>query len=724
MKDNTPDGKKPRRPGHESEADQPEQRNFPGDEDDVDFEILDALEHMEQQEEDDQESIVSEDDTIELTLDEDDIILGDEEEDAESGFRFDERVTADLEEELGESLSGFTLDDSPEEESEDFEPGTEEDEAFSLDLDQDEDQDEMDLAFGDQDDDMAEFDLDLDEDDFSLGAEDEEADAEQFAVEIEQEAAEETFAVPDEFGQPQEPTATELGGSEDDFGELDLDEDLSDVDIEQEADVLSSPESSNGTFGSASEEFYGKSVIAVEDDQVIDLGTEADLEEEKGFAGDIGVGEDEVDTEDVEGDEVTTDDDTVLDLEAEDEEADAEEDVMASFDEIDLNLEEEEPAEIPEALEQEEDLPLSATDDMGAMEASVNIDLTESQAEEEASQIDTSDLDIPEEDGPDDLSSIEPPQLEAEPAEFPPEEAPSADMLAEAEGAAAPEASEESPETEPELDDREFLGLTLRLSEDQMQAFEGMIIDAETLQSYLEKLDRHKDDIKANVYQRLHDEYTSRKQEIFSAAEFTTIHADVKADLDDLLVKQTEFAATVDRLNEELEEITVRHLVGEYTDDMLHDKEAAQQAEIAHWNEKTERIGHIIQRYQHALDAEQELNPLRQEPEDIPQPPVEEPPEAAAEGSALAEPVEAATDEAALLESEAAIEQEEAFEEEEVDFDALARVAEQFAGDEELPEADYAEEEAEEEATIACKKCGRQTPDSEKFCIHCGAKPR
>ena len=31
-------------------------------------------------------------------------------------------------------------------------------------------------------------------------------------------------------------------------------------------------------------------------------------------------------------------------------------------------------------------------------------------------------------------------------------------------------------------------------------------------------------------------------------------------------------------------------------------------------------------------------------------------------------------------------------------------------------------EEGPEAATIACKKCGRQTPADQKFCVHCGGK--
>jgi hypothetical protein len=109
-----------------------------------------------------------------------------------------------------------------------------------------------------------------------------------------------------------------------------------------------------------------------------------------------------------------------------------------------------------------------------------------------------------------------------------------------------------------------------------MGKFEGMVNEAKTLQGYLDELEAHKTEIKEVIFQKLHEEYISRKTEIFGAPEFISIFADVKQDLQDMLVKRTEFIATIDRLNEELEEITVRHMVGEYDDTMLGKKEETQ----------------------------------------------------------------------------------------------------------------------------------------------------
>ena len=57
---------------------------------------------------------------------------------------------------------------------------------------------------------------------------------------------------------------------------------------------------------------------------------------------------------------------------------------------------------------------------------------------------------------------------------------------------------------------------------------------------------------------------------------------------------------------------------------------------------------------------------------------------------------------------------------------------EEMEGEDEHVSFDYdveteSEEEEEEPATaamIACKKCGRQTPEDQKFCVHCGGKAK
>jgi hypothetical protein len=65
--------------------------------------------------------------------------------------------------------------------------------------------------------------------------------------------------------------------------------------------------------------------------------------------------------------------------------------------------------------------------------------------------------------------------------------------------------------------------------------------------------------------------------------------------------------------------------------------------------------------------------------------------------------------------------------EDDLDFETLSKVAEELVDDtseQEEEEPEEFEEETPQEDMISCKKCGRQTPASDKFCIHCGAKAR
>jgi chromosome segregation ATPase len=328
-----------------------------------------------------------------------------------------------------------------------------------------------------------------------------------------------------------------------------------------------------------------------------------------------------------------------------------------------------------------------------------------------------------------------------------------------------------------------------------MQDFEGMVAEAKTLQGYLDELQEHESDVKSTIYHKLQVEYTARKTVIFKSEEFKTLHTDVEQDLLDMLAKQKDFVETVERLNEELEEITVRHMVGEYSNQVLSEREEAQKAEITQWNEKTEKITQLIARYQESLEAEKALNPLHEEQEEIAEEvegakgtedieaetlPEEQETEEVAEETLPAEQADeeieeeppltepdtiVGTEQEPLSTSEELEEeapgQEEISEEfpeaqqeledlgEEVDdeglFDAGIEIDTDFGEegfevddslgidegeDEELSVAyeveAVGEEEAEqpEEETISCKKCGRQTPASEKFCVHCGGKAR
>jgi hypothetical protein len=341
------------------------------------------------------------------------------------------------------------------------------------------------------------------------------------------------------------------------------------------------------------------------------------------------------------------------------------------------------------------------------------------------------------------------------------------------------ERQEEVPSIEPEIDERELLGLTLRLNDAQMEDFEGMISNARTLQDYLNNLGEHQSEIKEKIYQKLRDEYVSRKTDIFSTPEFTGILSDVKQDLQEMLTKKQEFVSTVERLNEELEEITVRHMVGEFDDTTLSEKEKAQISEIELWNDKTERIERFITRYQHSLDAEQELNPIPTAPEPsegiVEKPETEEETAVESEEGFVSEQETASSSEqeeilpfgqellSSLEEEELSEEQEEDISydipdtgeetietgesstdvldesddfsldtelETEADFDLdnLVKAASEELTQEESEEESYdifeEEEESKEEEMISCKKCGRPTPASEKFCIHCGAKAR
>ena len=90
MKDDTSQGKKS----------QQDDQDFPRDEEDVDFEILDALEQLENAGLPGGEDLSGDDDMIELTVDDDDIMFGEDDSDESGGFSFDANISADLEEEL------------------------------------------------------------------------------------------------------------------------------------------------------------------------------------------------------------------------------------------------------------------------------------------------------------------------------------------------------------------------------------------------------------------------------------------------------------------------------------------------------------------------------------------------------------------------------------------------------------------------------------------------
>ncbi len=708
----------------------PGKKPFKKSDDDFDFEILNALEGHGSS--DDLQS--GDENTIELSLDDDDLQFDEDAFDQSGEFSFDEGLSAGLEEELLKGGADLGLEDSFEEEMDDEEEMPSEDDSFSLDIGQgnageelsfDEEGMSLDLgqeSFESESEEDAEFEAQDDELDAGFGetAESYGAETRVFTIPSEEKESfsfDKDMAIDDDSNISEEDNdgmeLEEDDGLDSEEQEIDIDEEFADFeeDIEQGEDEFSDEE------GDA---FQAKSVISVGDDTVIDLGHEDDFEKEPVLP-------------------------------------------RAS-------------APIPPAQPQPlvetmaEEMSEASADESETDEDSASGVFLDLQDEEE---FDAMHIDLNEdaEGAPDtDLA-----------AEMPEE---SEDMME------TQEPYDESPEPtmQEELDVRAFLGLTLRLRDEQMQEFEQMIEEANTLQTYLEELGSHQPEIKNTIYQKLLVEYNARKRVIFQDEVFTDLLADVEQDLQDMLDQRQDFTATVTRLNEELEEITVRHLVGEYTDQILTEKKEDQTAEIALWNEKTEKIQAIIQRYQQAIDAERQLNPLRSEtptpeiaaPQEqpravvAPEPSLPEAPDTdmlteesedeslpeSLLGEEEGEPSDESLDEELLgglsdLTQQAFEEQETEEEDsdlfggedesdefgselpEDEDFeggdflvDDLSELEglEEMEGEDENVSFDYdVESESEEEETatsamIACKKCGRQTPADQKFCIHCGGK--
>lgn len=840
MKDDISDGKKPQKQ-HDRGTSDAKRPPFQKDEDDVDFEILDALEQMEQAEPVAEENLSEDDQTIELTLDDEDMMFGEDVAEEGGGFDFDESMSSEEEGGLSDEIAGFSLDESfGEDMGEEYQADTEQ-EAFSLDLDLEEGQDELDLSldqemdfsigeetgkisdtefppgaekeieFGaleaEDDTELEGFNLDGEEDDLSsgLGEEGEEEDVsfEQSSFDIGDDDTTFSLDTDIDMDSGEEISSEGPAGDFSDqhaeslLSEIEIGGDESDIsgDFDEEEEVADTEFPETG-FESESDEFQGKTVISVGDDQVIDLGDESGLEQDETFETDLdswdqdedfdmsAIPEEELDEETANfGEDMSMiSDEGKTDLQIEQEEED---DFLASLEDMDINLEE----EAAKALEELGSL----SDDSRAGEETTDTDI-----DLEGGLDLTVDEDLEPEDA--EIAGFTEEEPEAQEIsdtyqESPEDQETEQDLVSPAITPAEKEALEETAESvEPEIDEREFLELTLRLSDEQMQEFENMVAEAKTLQGYLDGLDAHKPEIKGTIYQKLQNEYISRKTAIFGAPEFTSIHVNVEYDLQDMLAKREEFVTTVEGLQEELEEITVRHLVGEYTDNMLSEQEEAQKTEIAHWNEKTEKIEAFIHRYQESLEAEQELNPLRKESdleEEISEEPEQEPisePEVIPEQEAISEP-EVTLEEVPVAEPEVTLEpevipeqeviapveegipEEEALETEEVSFGVEIEEEEieateateeldEFADIEGLEVSEFAietdfgedefelddtseivegedeefstsydveavdEEAAEQKDMISCKKCGRQTPVSEKFCVHCGAKAR
>ena len=738
---------------------------FSKDEEDEDFEILDALEHMDHAESLEEDHVAEGERMIELALDDEDLILEDENMDEEeSGFHFDAQMSAGLEQELLDQGHDFDFDKSFEADIEEAELG---EDSFVLDLNQEDGEQLGELSFGvatdveEDDQGVAEFgsSVDFDEDaeetsssemglvDFSLEGQDE---SRRDLEEQEEPFESEDFSEAESPGE--EKTIEDIAGGIEisaEFADLE-----SDISIEDEG--LLEQELPKMDFARESDEFAGEAGITVGSDQELDLGTEEELEQEEefDFSSDSWQQE-EAETPEIIGVPSEESEEEALvetEFESETAEEDHEEEFMTSFDDIDLDLE----AEATKVLEEPESFgQFDLTEELPETEVEADVDI---------------DLDV---EGDMDAEALGSMPLVEDAAEPSIAQAPSEEMEEDEFFEEQFEEEEVSPlsETPPairdihenaeelvelEKDEREFLNLSLRLSGAQMEEFEDMIREAKTLQGYLDKLETHQTEIKKKIYQKLRDEYISRQKDIFRAPEFTTFLTEVNQDLQDMLAKQAEFTSTVERLNEELEEITVRHLVGEYDQTILDEKQASQNAEIVLWNSKNEKIGRVISGYQAILEAEHTLNPLRTEEKEHAQPtPLPEQQDTAtltdwsdtqelegtedilAESEISPKSEEESLIEAGLAEEENLSEEmpeleeteEEVFEsslEDDFDLDALSKVAEQLVED--ASEGETQEEELEEETSqvemISCKKCGRQTPASEKFCTHCGAKAR
>ena len=769
MKDDTSQGKKSQR----------EDTPFSNDEEDVDFEILDALEQLENAGPPGEEDLSDDDQTMELTLDEEEITFGDDESGEGSGFRFDESVTAGLEEELLVEDSGFNLDESfGEDLAEDIQAATEDD-SFGIDFEQE------DIQFDE------EVDLDLEESSFDttsietmafnydeqetggIGMEAQEIDEAIGSGEYDLDLDSDDKSSPEEDDQSVE---DELLASDTDISldnepheeaeDVSIDLDLSRFDIENEEEEEFNVEVQEIDFGEGFTDL--KTDIGLDEQSEIEHEREEVSDQDEESLPDSSTPEaEEVESADIEREEPSLPHE-VIDEEEQDE------DFIKSLEDIDIKLDE----EMATVLETQENVDEESLPEDSSAEDREQFDLAGDE------DVETEEM----------VQEISEEQILTESTEELLEETSDQEEgISERPSEAEEESEEQEMPIEQQLSDREFLELTLRLSDEQLQEFEIKINEAQTLQQYLDGLEEHQNEIKDIIYHKLREEYIARKTVIFQSDTFTSLFTDVGQDLQEILVKRTDIVATVERLNEELEEIKVRHLVGEYNDITLTEKEASQKTEIALWNKKTEKIEGFISRYQESLDAEMELNPLRQEQEIREAPSSEEPPapietpeelEAAVSaeksemsGSAeeielenISEELETATiqeepesdeflAESEIMEERPPEEMSEDTEEEsgieelfaigedidefdsefsmdsdfesgEFELDDLSGLEEEEEQGEELTasyevEAFAEETEAEEgpeAATIACKKCERQTPADQKFCVHCGGK--
>lgn len=243
----------------------------------------------------------------------------------------------------------------------------------------------------------------------------------------------------------------------------------------------------------------------------------------------------------------------------------------------------------------------------------------------------------------------------------------------------------------------------LRLSDIQMVKFKDLIRNAETLQGYIQKLEGIRDQVKEKVYQKLLTEYQTRRANIFKDPEFIQMQQDAKKDLDDCKAKKEEFDLKLEELKDDLEEIKVRHMVGEYSDEVLREKEEAKKNEIRSWSDRIAQIESTISFYLDLLKAE------------------------GLKGISLLEEMSRYTEQKELEQTGkqdvvAGVSSDGSYGEESeevwVDISSHIPSLEDLSSEEEIPE----EIDLSAVAMVNCDRCGKATPANEKFCLKCGAK--
>jgi len=222
----------------------------------------------------------------------------------------------------------------------------------------------------------------------------------------------------------------------------------------------------------------------------------------------------------------------------------------------------------------------------------------------------------------------------------------------------------------------------LRLSDSEMAKFKQQIQVAETLQGYIKKLNEYQSQLKEKIYRKLLTEYQTRRADIFNDPEFIQMREDAKKDLYNLKSKKEEFELKLEDLKDDLEEIKVRHLVGEYDDRLLAEKEEEKKDQINSWSDRISRVDSTISFYQELLNAE------------------------GLSGKPL------------LEETVEVVGSEEEAQREEV---SGPSGAEEVSVEDMLEEIDLSPGKSPV-AMVTCNRCGKQTPANERFCTKCGAK--